>query len=421
MREQDIIRRLCEAFTNWGIGDDAAVLPAPDGELLLASDAVVEGVHFSRAYGTLGQAVQKVITSNVSDIYSMGGEPRSILMTAGLPGGCGEDDIESIISGVSLACDAYGVELVGGDTVRSPAGYFFDVAIAGSVVRGRALRRSGALPGDSVVLFGTCGGSLAGLMILEALSVGSVGHSPNEAVVRRRDMMHGAAALIEGLVPADRRTRGLMMEIIPSLTLSMTADDIEGICGEHGLGQGAVSIVECAGRHLVPRARPLDRALLAGHPDVSDSRAGDRSHHDAPTETGGEPYVAAMIDVSDGLARDLTTMCAESGVGAIMAEKLLPIHPALERTIGPEGAGRSGEDGSGGRSSSHSWSGLTELILASGEEYVMLAAVRGLAEGAECPGGSVIGRIVGPDQGTTIVARDGVRRPLPALGYEHVF
>ncbi|RJR27935.1 MAG: thiamine-monophosphate kinase, partial [Candidatus Latescibacterota bacterium] len=168
MKEREIIDRIRAAFPQSGIGDDTAVLPAAAGDLLLASDAVVENVHFVRRRSTLSQAIQKAVTANVSDVYAMGGRPEAILLSAGLPPGCSAEDVDSIVEGLSVSCEAYGVRLAGGDTVASPGGYFFDVAIAGSVPRGRAVRRSGARAGDAVVLFGEVGPSLAGLSLLAA-------------------------------------------------------------------------------------------------------------------------------------------------------------------------------------------------------------------------------------------------------------
>lgn len=437
MKERDIIRRLRDAFADEGLGDDAAVLEPPGGELLLASDAVVEGVHFSRGYGTLGQAVQKAITSNVSDIYAMGGEPRSILITAGLPAGCGEREIESIIGGISLACEVYGIGLAGGDTVKSPGGYFFDVAVTGSVERGRAIRRSGARAGDAVVLFGACGASLAGLMILDRLYDGDVSASRNDAIAPG-NRVSGAVALTRNLVPAEPAVREGIKNIIPSLSLSMTGEDIGRLCGGRGLGLDATSLVACAQRHLVPRAQPLPPGCRR--------------------ETGEQPYITALIDISDGLARDLATMCAESAIGASIEEARVPVHPALERLLMSVGPGNSP---AGRKWAPGVQEDLTELLLSSGEEYVLLAAVRGLLDDSmhggaaredssnrgAVPGGSsnrdgvlgdaarddatfegvlpsgatVIGSIVDRGEGVTLLTQSGRRRPLPELGYEHEF
>ncbi len=436
MKERHVIERLRASFTDGGIGDDAAIITPPGGDLLFASDAVVEGVHFRRESSTLAQAVQKVITSNVSDIYAMGGMPHSILITAGLPPGCGETDVNMIIGGAALACKIYGIELVGGDTVLCPGGYFFDVSIIGSVGRGRAVRRSGARPGDAIVVFGECGGSLAGMLLLGALFSGGRGEGSRHD--SDRSALEKSSTVIEELVAHDAAVWGIVQEIIPILTLSMERDDITRICDERGLDRKAVPLLELVRRHLVPRARPLDRSLL-----------------DADRRAGAAPSVSAMIDISDGLARDLATLCTESGVGAVVEEGSIPLHPALEgmfrrdaaedardgepggeggavrRVVVPsedEPAGAGGAAGQVGEPGGMDAPGeeekspnyTTEIALSSGEEYVMLAAVRGLSGGAP-PGGTVIGRIVDRREGMSLVTTAGERRPIPELGYEHSF
>lgn len=425
MKERDIIERLRASFTDGGIGDDAAIITPPGGDLLFASDAVVEGVHFRRESATLAQAVQKAITSNVSDIFAMGGVPHSILITAGLPPGCGEPDVNGIIGGAAHACKVYGIELVGGDTVRSPGGYFFDVSIIGSVERGRAVRRSGARPGDAIVVFGDCGGSLAGMLLLGALFSRSQGEGSRHDT--DRGALEQSATLIEELAADDAAVWGIVQEIIPIITLSMERDDITRVCDERGLDRRAVPLLELVRRHLVPRARPLDRSLL-----------------DADRRAGAAPSVSAMIDISDGLARDLATLCTESGVGAVVEEGSIPLHPALveifERDAAKDArngerggeagvagqAGVPGEEKPAGKAgaagkAADSPNYLTEIALSSGEEYVMLAAVRGLSGGAPPPGGTVIGRVVDRREGMSLVTASGERRPIPELGYEHSF
>jgi thiamine-monophosphate kinase len=384
MKEHDVIEKFRSAFAGSGIGDDAAILMPPDGDLLFASDAVVEGVHFRRGYATLSQAVQKVITSNVSDIFAMGGEPHAIVMTAGLPEGCGEAEIDEIIGGAALACGMYKVRFSGGDTVRSPGGYFFDVAITGSVARGRAVRRSGARPGDALVLFGTCGGSLAGMKLLESIFGAIEGGADLGAV------MPVDAAAIESV----RRAVG-------RLDCAMTPDDMSRIRDENGIVPAAQPVLELAARHLAPSARPVERSLLDD----------DRSDP-------GVPFITAMIDISDGLSRDLRTLCAESGVGAVVKERRLPLHPVLMSVRPADGGGEYDSDPFYIRASLPA---KLDLALSSGEEYVMLAAVHGLAEGAEPPGGTVIGRVVDREEGVAIGLSTGDRRPLTDSGYEHSF
>jgi thiamine-monophosphate kinase len=339
------------------------VLPAPEGRLLFASDAVVEGVHFRREFSTLGQAVQKAVTSNVSDIFAMGGVPAAIVVTAGIPKGGGGEEVDEMIAGLKAACRAYGLQLAGGDTVLSTGGFFFDIAITGSLDRDEPVARAGAMPGDALVLFGECGGSLAGLELLEALH-GIKGVQPRIPGLK---MIYG-----DRLAP--------IADHVGGLDLLTKESDIEAMSSEHGLGETLAAALGIIKRHLVPLAHPLDPTFLERH--------------------GGE--IHAMIDISDGLSRDLVNLCAESGVGAVIDEDTLQAPASVAALF------------EGGRST------LTNLALSSGEEYVLLAAI-GVGEGAAPAGGTVIGGVTEVDRGINLRRTDGSEIPLPEAGYEHTF
>ncbi len=347
MKELEVIDRLRAAFPDCGIGDDAAVLPSPHGEMLFAADAAVEGVHFDRRFCTLSQAVQKLVTSNVSDIFAMGGSPGSIVFTAGLPG-CASTDIEGIIDGLRRACAQYGVKLVGGDTVSSPGGFCFNVAIVGEVRPGRAILRSGAREGDAIVLFGEIGLSRAGLSVLT------------------RSIEEPARDLESAL---------------PLITIASSPAELERLAGALGRFPLPHDAARCVRRHLVPLAVPLDASLLDAEP----------------------ARVTAMIDISDGLGKDLRTLCAESGVGAAIHEEALPIPLAIGELCGLEGEA------------------LVGFALASGEEYVMLAAVSPEAASRLGTGAAVIGTTVHVAEGIVLMNKKGRKRPMPSLGYEHSF
>ena len=369
MKELEVIGRLRAAFPDCGIGDDAAVLPAPRGEMLFAADAAVEGVHFDRRFCTLSQAVQKLVTSNVSDIFAMGGSPGSIVFTAALPAGCSSADIDAIIDGLKRSCTQYGIKLVGGDTVSSPHGFCFNVAIVGEVRSGRAILRSGAREGDSLVLFGEIGLSRAGLSVLTVLFAGNAG-APGSVPVA-------------GL-PAES-SLGLR-EAFSMVSIASSPGEMDRVAGALGALPRAQDAARFVQRHLVPLAIPLDASLLDADP----------------------ARVTAMIDVSDGLAKDLRTLCAESGVGALIREDALPVPPAIGELCGLEGEA------------------LVDFALASGEEYVLLAAVspeaaERLGAGATMAGAAVIGTTVPAAEGITLVGRSGRKRPMPSLGYEHSF
>jgi len=363
MRELEVIARLRKAFPSSGIGDDAAVLPASEGELLFAADAAIESVHFDRRFCTLSQAVQKLVTSNVSDIFAMGGAPGSIVFTAGLPPGCSPGDVDGIIDGLKRACAQYGVSLVGGDTVASPHGYFFNVAIVGEVKRGRAVLRSGARVGDSLVLFGEIGRSRAGLSLLSAL-----GGVASAELPRPRVAGFGEAA-------------AKIAQALPSISIATSGSEIERMASDLAGLPHAGEILRAIQQHLVPLAVPLDPSLL------------DR-------ETAG---ITAMIDVSDGLAKDLRTLCEESGVGAVVYEAALPVPPALADIFDLDERG------------------FGDFALASGEEYVLLAAAAPETEAQLPPRAKVIGRIEPASAGIMLVGKNRKKRPLPKLGYAHAF
>ena len=364
MRELEVIDRLRKAFPGCGIGDDAAVLPPIGGEILFAADAVVESVHFDRRFSTLSQAVQKLVTSNVSDIFAMGGAPLSIVFTAALPRGCSAADVEGIIDGLRRSCVQYGLKLVGGDTVLSPHGFVFNVAIVGEVIPGRAIPRSGARTGDAIVLFGAIGGSLAGLGILSAL----FGET-------------GSGRLPAPRIPGLATVAASMKKELPALSIATSASELSRMARVFNAFPLAEETMRFAQQHLVPVACPLDAPLLDAEP----------------------PCVTAMIDVSDGLAKDLRTLCEESGVGAVIREGDLPVPGGIGGIFGLHGPA------------------LVDFALSSGEEYVMLATMTGAALRKLSGVGTVIGTIGAKADGIVLVGGDGTRRPLPKLGYEHTF
>ncbi|WP_338552955.1 thiamine-phosphate kinase [Paenibacillus sp. KS-LC4] len=159
-----------------GIGDDTAIIaPAEmadelEGplELLMAVDTMVETVHFNAYTMTDEDIGYKALAANVSDIAAMGGLPRHALVSVSVPAAYGPERIARIYDGLYACAADYGVAIVGGDTTSSPQHLVVAVTVTGAVEAGRALRRSGAKPGDAVVLTGAVGLSAAGLHLLLA-------------------------------------------------------------------------------------------------------------------------------------------------------------------------------------------------------------------------------------------------------------
>src|SRR5574341_913464 len=152
-----------------GIGDDAAVLaPEGEGELLVTTDMLLEGVHFQRRWGRPRDLGRKALAVNISDIAAMGGHPQHALLGLAIPtDGPGLAELEAMLDGLEEEAARYGVTLVGGDTCGSQSGLVLAVTLLGRVAGGRALRRSGAKPGDSLWVTGWLGASAAGLLALE--------------------------------------------------------------------------------------------------------------------------------------------------------------------------------------------------------------------------------------------------------------
>ena len=141
------------------IGDDAAVVAAPDGPLLLAADAVVAGVHADLDEVGLDDLGWRAVVANVSDIAAMGGRPLHLLVSVAAPP---EADLESLFAGIDEAAQEYGCDVVGGDLTNAPS-LVVAVSVTGTVPDGGApVMRSGARPGDDIYVTGPLGAAAAG-------------------------------------------------------------------------------------------------------------------------------------------------------------------------------------------------------------------------------------------------------------------
>ncbi|MCK5654760.1 MAG: thiamine-monophosphate kinase [Candidatus Aureabacteria bacterium] len=160
----DKFARMTKPGTNVivGIGDDAAVLKSKTKGFydLFTCDAIVEDVHFKLADGAR-KIGYKAVAVNVSDIAAMGGIPSAAVVAAGISKKISTKFCEEIYSGILFACRKFGVEIVGGDTVRSK-GLFISIAMTGVVEKGNITFRKGAAPGDTVMVTGRLGHSLKG-------------------------------------------------------------------------------------------------------------------------------------------------------------------------------------------------------------------------------------------------------------------
>jgi thiamine-monophosphate kinase len=306
-----------------GLGDDAAVVEPGSGTSVLTTDMLIEGVHFERDSISPRDLGAKAIVVNVSDMAAMAASPRYALVSIGLTPDVEAAWVVELYGGMRAVCEEYALALVGGDTNRSPA-IVLSVTVVGEVALGRAVTRSGAQPGDVIVVTGALGAPAGGLVL-------------------------------SNVEPA----------------------------------RAAVCLSEPWGRDLADAlARPV-------------ARVGEG-------QTLAQAGATAMMDLSDGLAKDLGRLCLASGVGARVDLAHVPVAGSLR-----EGAATLGVD-------------ALELAVGGGEDYELLATIdataveRARSELDDRFGTrlSVIGMVV-EGEGLVAVDPDGGTRPLEPTGWDH--
>ena len=149
-----------------GVGDDAAVIDMGDKYQLVSTDLLVEGVHFDLAYMPLKHLGYKAVAVNVSDICAMNGDAKQITVGLAMSNRFTVEALDELYEGIYLACEHYGVDLVGGDTTSSTAGLMISVTVLGEVEKENIVYRSGAKVNDLVVCTGDLGAAYLGLQLL---------------------------------------------------------------------------------------------------------------------------------------------------------------------------------------------------------------------------------------------------------------
>lgn len=220
-----------------GIGDDAAVIDSGDHYTLVTTDMLVEGIHFDLAYTPLKHLGYKSVVVNLSDIYAMNGIPEQITVALAISNRYSVEALEELYSGMLLACELYGVDLVGGDTTSSPRGMTISITAIGRCEKGAVSLRSGSRPGDIICVTGNLGAAYLGLQILEReKSVYS--ESP-----QIQPELEGFEYLIERILkPEARKDAVLYFEknnIIPTSMIDVSdglASEIIHLCKQSGNG-----------------------------------------------------------------------------------------------------------------------------------------------------------------------------------------
>lgn len=246
-----------------GVGDDCAVLHYPDSEVLVTTDMLMEGVHFDLTYIDLQHLGYKSAMVNISDIFAMNGTPRQLTVSIALSKRFKVEDMDDFYSGLKLACDKWGVDIVGGDTTSSYTGLAISITCIGEARKDDIVYRSGAKDTDLVCVSGDLGAAYMGLQLLE----------------REKSVYY--QQVDEARKKNDKRALEELRNFQPDFA------------GKEYLLQ----------RQLQTEAR-------------GDIIAQFREFGIRPT---------AMMDISDGLSSELMHICKESGCGCRIYEKNIPI------------------------------------------------------------------------------------------------
>lgn len=246
-----------------GVGDDCAVLHYPDSEVLVTTDMLMEGVHFDLTYIDLQHLGYKSAMVNISDIFAMNGTPRQLTVSIALSKRFKVEDMEEFYSGLRMACDKWGVDIVGGDTTSSYTGLAISITCIGEARKEDIVYRNGAKDTDLICVTGDLGAAYMGLQLLEREK--SVYYQQVDEARKKNDKH--ALEELKGFQP--------------------------DFAGKEYLLQ----------RQLQPEAR-------------GDIIARFRELNIRPT---------AMMDISDGLSSELMHICKQSNCGCRIYEKNIPI------------------------------------------------------------------------------------------------
>jgi len=261
--------------TKYGVGDDCAVLHYPDKEVLVTTDMLMEGVHFDLTYIDLQHLGYKSAMVNISDIFAMNGTPRQLTVSMALSKRFTVEDMEQFYSGLHLACDKWGIDIVGGDTTSSYTGLAISITCIGEADKDDIVYRNGAKVTDLICVSGDLGGAYMGLQLLE----------------REKSIYYSQVDDLQKKI-AEARAKG-DNERLTMLNTQLSTIERPDFAGKEYLLE----------RQLKPEARgDIIRQLR---------------------EAGIRP--TAMMDISDGLSSELMHICKQSGVGCRVFEKNIPI------------------------------------------------------------------------------------------------
>ena len=150
-----------------GVGDDAAVLDYSGKQIVITTDLLTEGIHFNLVYTPLMHLGYKAAVVNFSDVFAMNALPRQMLVSLAISSKFGLSMVDELYKGIKLACEMYGVDMVGGDTASSLTGMTVSITVIGEADKNELVYRKGAKVNDLICVTGNLGAAYMGLQLLE--------------------------------------------------------------------------------------------------------------------------------------------------------------------------------------------------------------------------------------------------------------
>lgn len=251
-----------------GPGDDAAALVLPAGEAaVLTTDTLVENAHFERIWTSPEDLGYKLIQSAASDVGAMGARPRAALIAVSAPRTLGKRELLALVDGILAAAREHEIVLAGGDTTEAPL-LVLTASVLGAAPPSELRTRSGARPGDRLLVTGELGDAAAGLHALRELHAGEI--APAGTWLRPESALQG----------------------------------LETRLASRGFASQAAAALAPAVRRLLRPSPPIAAGPIAAR-------------------TGA----TALIDISDGLASEIALIAEASGVGVMVEAATIPVAP----------------------------------------------------------------------------------------------
>jgi thiamine-monophosphate kinase len=172
-----------------GVGDDAAVFDHGTKKSLVTTDLLLDGIHFDLMYVPLKHLGYKTAVVNFSDIYAMNGTPTQLTVSLGISKRFSVEDIEELYAGIKLACDRYGVDLVGGDTSASLTGLTLSATCIGEAEADKIVYRNTACENDLICVTGNLGAAYMGLQLLEREKIAFNGQTDFQPDFKGKDYL----------------------------------------------------------------------------------------------------------------------------------------------------------------------------------------------------------------------------------------